>query len=79
MSEYRRVSFSCQRSSLRKLTELRCSGEGQRREMLRPRGQRGQRQRTHEPVKGTWGEGGVGDDVEGPRAGQASQGHEGCA
>lgn len=32
MSEYHRVSFSCQRGSLRKLTELRCSGEGQSRD-----------------------------------------------
>ena len=47
--------------------------------MPRPRGQRGQRQRTHEPVRETRGEGGVGDDREGPRAGQASQGREGCA
>lgn len=29
MSEYHRVRLSCQRGSLRKLTELRCSREGQ--------------------------------------------------
>ena len=61
------------------VNELRCSGEGQRRQMLRQREQCGQRQRMHKPVKGSWCEGSVRYDMEGPRVGQASQGHEGCA
>lgn len=72
MSEYHRVSFSCQRGSLRKLTELRCSGEGQSREMLRQTEHCGQRQRMHKLVKGSWCEGSVRYDMEGPRVGQTS-------